>query len=114
MSETPDAGTPPAEPLQFDRAEYVARRPATACKACGRELQDVYYDVNGQPVCRACRERLQTALAGGSALGRFARAALYGSLAGLAGAAVYYGVRELTNIEFGLIAIVGCFSMSCC
>ena len=34
------------------------------------------------------------------------RATVYGSLAGLVGAAIYYGVREATNIEFGLIAIV--------
>lgn len=106
MSSSPDVGGSPDAPLQFDQAEFTAPRATATCKACGQELRDVYYDVNGQPFCPACRERLQQALTGGSAVGRFLRASLYGSLAGLLGAAIYYGVRELTNIEFGLISIV--------
>lgn len=105
MSDTP-AETPPADQLQFDQAEYTATAPAASCKLCSQPMTDVYYQVNGQVFCPGCRERLQQALRGGSALGRFGRATLYGSLAGLAGAAIYYAVRELTNIDFGLISIV--------
>src|SRR5262249_26206315 len=106
MSDTPGAGNLPASELQFDRVEYTTPSPAAACRACSQPLQDVYYDVNGQPVCQGCREQLQKALTGGSPFGRFARATLYGSLAGVAGAAIYFGVREATNIEFGLISVV--------
>jgi hypothetical protein len=104
MSDTP-AQVPAVDPLQFDQAEYTASSTAT-CKLCNQPLRDLYYQVNQQAFCPSCRDRLQQALDSGSALGRFGRATLYGSLAGLVGAAIYYGVRELTNIEFGLISIL--------
>jgi hypothetical protein len=106
MSDTPGGGSPPAKDLQFDHVEYTTPGPAVTCTVCGQPWQDVYYEVNGQPFCQGCREQLQKTLSSGSAFGRFARATLYGSLAGLAGAAIYYGVRERTNIEFGLISVV--------
>jgi hypothetical protein len=106
MSVTPSAGGPPANELQFDHVEYTTPGPAATCRVCGQPLLGVYYEVNGQPFCQGCREQLQKTLSSGSAFGRFARATLYGSLAGLAGAAIYYGVREATNIEFGLISVV--------
>ncbi|HEY1785911.1 MAG TPA: hypothetical protein VGG30_10195, partial [Pirellulales bacterium] len=106
MTDTPGASGSPAKPLQFDHVEYAAPGPRAACKACGQPMQGVYYEVNGLPFCEGCRQQLQNSLSGGSAIGRFARATLYGLLAGLAGAAIYYGVREATNSEFGLISIV--------
>lgn len=105
MSDTP-AQVPAVDPLQFDQAEYAASSSAATCKLCNQPLRDTYYQVNQQAFCPSCRERLQQALDSGSALGRFGRATLYGSLAGLVGAAIYYGVRELTNINFGLISIL--------
>jgi hypothetical protein len=106
MSDTPSASGSPAGDLQFDRVEYTAPRPTATCKGCGQGLQNVYYEINGQPFCQGCREQIQGTLSGGSSIGRFFRATLYGSLAGLAGAVVYYAVREATNSEFGLISIV--------
>lgn len=106
MSDASGESTPQANELQFDRAEYATATSAATCKACGQPMHDVYYDVNGQPFCPRCRELLNQALTGGSAVGRFVRATVYGSLAGLLGAAIYYGVRELTNINFGLISIL--------
>jgi hypothetical protein len=106
LSATPEAGGSQPNELQFDRAEYTAPRPAATCRACGQPLRDVYYEVNGHAFCQECREQLQESLSSGSPLDRFARATLYGSLAGLAGAAIYYGVREATQIEFGLISVV--------
>jgi hypothetical protein len=106
MSDTASGGGSPAPELQFDHAEYATPTSTAACKMCGQPLVDVYYEVNGQPFCQGCHEQLQKALSSGSAFGRMVRATLYGSLAGLAGAAIYYGVREATNIEFGLISIV--------
>ena len=106
MSETVSAGGSPADNLQFDQVEYTSPAPAATCRLCNQPMQDAYYDVNGQAVCPNCREQIEQALGSGWALGRFARAALFGSLAGAAGAAIYYGVRELTQMEFGLIAIL--------
>jgi hypothetical protein len=106
MSDAPGAGGSPASELQFDHVEYATAGPAAACKGCGQPMRDVYYEVNGQPFCDGCREQIQNALGGGSAFGRFVRATLYGSLAGLAGAAIYYGVREVTHYEIGIISVV--------
>ena len=105
MSEASNAGSPAGE-LQFDRAEFAAPAPAATCRACGQTIRDLYYDVNGQPFCQTCRGHLQQALEGGSKVGRFLRAALYGSLAGSAGAAIYYGITEATNVNFGLISVL--------
>jgi hypothetical protein len=106
MSDEPDAKPPSADGLQFDHVEYSTPGAAATCAACGQSIGDRYYEVNGQLLCPGCHEHLQRSLTGGSGLGRFARATLYGAVAGLLGAAIYYGVREVTNIEFGLIAIV--------
>ena len=83
-----------------------APAPAATCKACGQPIQDVYYEVGGQPVCQGCSGQLHEMLRGGSPFGRFALATFYGSVAGIIGAVIYYGVRKATNIEFGLIAIL--------
>ena len=88
MSDTSNAGGPPAQELQFDHVEYTTPGPAARCRACGQPLVDIYYQANGQPVCQGCREQLEKTRGSGAAFGRFARATLYGSLAGLAGAAI--------------------------
>jgi hypothetical protein len=105
MSGIPSASGSPATELQFEHAEYAAPTPAAACSIC-KQPMEVYYEVNRQPFCEHCHEQLQQTLNAGSKSGRFVRATLYGSAAGLLGAAVYYGVREATNFEFGIIAIL--------
>lgn len=105
MGDALSAGSPGGE-LQFDRAEYIAPAPAAACRACGQPIRDVYYDVAGQPFCQSCHGHLQTALVGGSKPRRFLRATLYGGLAGLVGAVLYYGITAATNINFGLISVL--------
>ena len=106
MSDTPSASGSPANALQFDHVEYAGAEPAATCRVCKQPMQQAYYEVNGQPFCERCHAQLQSALAGGSPLRRFIRATIYGSAAGLLGAGIYYGVREATNIEFGIIAIL--------
>lgn len=94
-----------SEGLQFDKAEYSEHAaPKTDCAACGRSLRSIYYEVNGQVTCSGCKVEL--CATGGSALGRFLRASLFGLGAGAVGAAIWYGVRVLTGYEVGLIAIV--------
>ena len=102
QDETPEIG------LQFDQAEDVAAESTgrAACAVCKNEVADTYYTVNGAIACPLCREKLGTALTGGSGLARFAKAALFGILASLAGFALYFGVMRITGYEVGLISIV--------
>jgi hypothetical protein len=97
--------TPPPD-LQFDRAEFAAASEAAACGMCGAAIHDAYYQVNEQVACEKCRWRVETEREGGSAAGRFVKAALFGVVAGALGAGLYFGVRALTGYEFGLIAVV--------
>jgi hypothetical protein len=106
MSETANPGEVPANAFQVPQAMFPAPGTEATCKVCGQSLRDTYYEVNGQPFCPDCREHIHSALTGGSPFGRFARATLFGSLAGALGAAIYYGVREATQSEFGLISIL--------
>lgn len=102
QDETPEIG------MQFDQAEDVAAESTgrAACAVCKNELGDTYYTVNGAIACPSCREKLGTALTGGSGLVRFCKAALFGILASLAGFALYFGVLRITGYQVGLIAIV--------
>ena len=91
--------------LQFERAEYaqpVAAR--VVCASCSQEVVQSYYELAGSILCSGCRETRDQVLSGLGA-GRFFRALLAGLVAGAAGAAVWYGVRALTDYEIGLISI---------
>jgi hypothetical protein len=107
MSPEPD-GTPP---LQFETA-LVAGRPATTeapdgvtCRICQRSIINQYFDVNGLPVCEACREQLAEHGETPRGLGVMTRAALFGVGAAIAGAILYFAVVELTGLEIGIAAI---------
>jgi hypothetical protein len=93
--------------LQFDRAEYAAAPPtASVCRSCGQNLWDVYYGVNGKPLCERCKTDVELARNQGSRIERFLRAVAFGTGAGAVGAGIWYGIRALTGYEFSLIAIV--------
>jgi hypothetical protein len=98
------AETTPA--LQFDKAEFEGAPQATVCGTCGQALVDTYYDIGGVVSCDACRRRAEAAWNEGSAIGRFLRAFVFGTLAALAGSAVYFGVLALTGYEVGYISIL--------
>ena len=103
MPETPE---PPADqpPIQFDKAELAA---ATAnCTSCSAPITSTYYEANGNVICARCRAQLQWEESHGSGMGRFVKASFFGTLAAALGSAIYYGVAALTNMEFGLIAIL--------
>lgn len=104
MVETPE---PPAHevPIQFDKAELAGAVSGT-CRTCKTPIGGTYYEANGHVICERCWAQIQTGEAEGSGMGRFLRAAFFGSLAAALGSAIYYGVAALTNMEFGLIAIV--------
>ena len=106
----PDAA---AGALQFHTAEMHAANGATpgltalTCTSCQAPIRAYYFEANGAVLCAQCKQRADSGTGGGdsSRAGRVARAALYGSGAALAGAALYYAVAALTGYEIGLIAI---------
>ena len=106
-----DAATPTsAGTLQFETAEPAAPQAAAAAKACTvckTPIQSVYHMANGQVICSGCRIRLE---GGGRVdegpLVRFARAALFGGGAALAGSVVYWAVLAATDTNFALLAIL--------
>jgi hypothetical protein len=93
--------------LQFEQAEFAkGQSPAAACRVCASELRQSYYAINGQPVCRACGDRVRDETDRGTSLTRGLRATGAGAVAALAGAILYYAILAITGYEFGLIAIV--------
>jgi hypothetical protein len=100
------------EGLQFDTAEPAGPAPAGAgsssvtCASCRNTISGSYYEVNAAILCEACRAVLSEQLAGGSELGRGAKAVAFGLGAAAAGSALYYAILELTGYEIGLVALV--------
>ncbi len=93
--------------LQFDHAELttpVAAGPS--CDACKRPISDAYYEINGKVLCTSCRQQIEASFRGGSGLGRFSRAVVFGSGAALAGAVLYYIVSRVTGANWGIVAIL--------
>jgi len=95
--------------IQFDQAEYsplAPRASGASCTNCNQPIADAYFEIGGKVVCGPCRQRIEAAFRGGSRLTRGMRSLLYGMLAALAGAVVYYLIVRLTGYNIGLIAIV--------
>jgi len=99
MSEQPATAA-----LQFDRAEFGDNQQAIVCAMCKQDVTQSYYDAGGQIVCSHCRERMAQAADSWSGT-RFGKATLAGLLAAIAGAILWWGVRELTGYEVGLVSI---------
>jgi hypothetical protein len=99
------------KPLQFDTAipsvpaEADGTQQGVSCIACRRPLRDQYYDVDGQSACRSCRDEIARLAETPREWGVFARACLFGFVAAILGAIVYYAVIAITNFEIGIVAI---------
>src|SRR4051812_42657553 len=101
------------EGLQFDRVVGDAPvavpqgggQPAVTCTSCSKPISSDYYHVNGRVTCQSCRNAIEMAVATPEGAGPFIRAAGLGLGAAIAGAALYYGVIALANLEIGIIAI---------
>ncbi len=98
------------EPLQFDRAEPAQPAAAgtgggPACEFCQAPLTESYFTAGGRKTCGTCRTGLEQALAAGKGAGSVLVALLLGGLAALVGGGLWYGIRELTGYDIGLIAI---------
>jgi hypothetical protein len=92
--------------LQFDRAETEALPPpALTCAKCSTAIFSAYYSAGGAVLCERCSFAFG-ASPNGSRAGRFLRAFFAGFGVAIAGAVLYYAIRELTGYEFGLVAIL--------
>ncbi|HXJ33518.1 MAG TPA: hypothetical protein VMS22_05700 [Candidatus Eisenbacteria bacterium] len=89
--------------LQLEHAELPDA--PLVCAGCGVPIGDTYFEVNGRVVCPSCQGRIVEARAAGSGAGRLVAAALLGVGAAALGAIVWYGIREVTGYEVGLVAI---------
>jgi hypothetical protein len=72
---------------------------------CQRAVLTEYFDVNGQSVCASCRTQLAYLAETPRNWGVFAKAGLFGLVAAIAGAILYYAVIAITNFEIGIVAI---------
>jgi hypothetical protein len=108
MADPTPAESPAQDDLQFEQAEYVSPTAAaeTTCGGCKRPIGDAYYALNNLILCPGCREGVERHWHGGSRLGRFARAAVLGSIAAVGGFVIYFGVAKTTGLEIGLISIL--------
>jgi hypothetical protein len=102
-------GGPP--PLQFDTAvpsvapSGVITAQGVTCTVCQRAVDDEYFDVNGQSVCDGCRTQLAQLAQTPRSWGLFVKAGLFGLVAAILGAILYYAVIAITNFEIGIVAI---------
>ena len=87
--------------LDFSHAEMEAGD--DHCVACHAPLQTQYFDVNGKRTCVPCGTALRDGV--GTSGGRVGRALLFGLGAAAVCSLVWWGIREATGYELGLIAI---------
>jgi hypothetical protein len=105
-------GSPQPEALQFDQVEAGTATPQAAqattlqCASCGNDITTVYYHVDGNPVCSRCRAIAASASQPPKGAGVFLKSFLFGGVAAVIGAAIYYAVIAITNFEIGLVAIL--------
>ena len=104
---------PKSDHLRFNRADNQAGHqsgerpgPAVTCTVCKRSIETQYWQANGNPVCNVCRQRVQAEASSGKGVGRLLRAGLFGLGAAVAGAAIYYAVMALADLEIGIVAIL--------
>ncbi len=109
MEQQPPSDPAPAGELQFDRADFGEAQPAGSvqCSACNQAVAGAYWEINGAVACEGCQAKALAQRTGGSALARVIWATIFGTVAGAAGAGIYYGISALTGgWEFGLIAVL--------
>ena len=99
--------------LQFDRVETSGEQPGertagpdVTCVVCGKSVGSEYYHINDKPVCESCRQTVIAAAVTPRTAGPLVRAGLFGLVAAIAGAAIYYAVIAITKFEIGLVAIL--------
>jgi len=104
---------PEHQELQFDRVmtagattSIAPDKSSASCTACHASIDTEYYSVNGHPVCLRCRDGIKAAAETPRGAGPLLLAGAFGLGAGLVGAAIYYAVIALANLEIGIVAIL--------
>jgi len=115
MSE-PNASGPPADDdaeleagdeLQFDQAEFATPAPAgPSCGFCKRPIDQAYHEINGKVICATCRQGVEAHFRGGSPVARVIKALVFGSVAAVVGAVLYYAIVRISGLNIGLVAVV--------
>jgi hypothetical protein len=107
---TTDGTRPASDALQFDRvvsdSAGTDSRSGVVCVACKSAITTDYFHLNGKSTCANCRHAIEAAVATPTSARAFGRAAGLGLLAAIAGAAIYYGVIALLDLEIGIVAIL--------
>jgi len=105
--EDDNAAQEAGDELQFDQAEYATPAPAgPSCGFCKRPIDDAYHEINGKVICATCRQRVEAAFRGGSGVARVIKALIFGSVAAVAGAVLYYAIVRISGYNIGLVAVV--------
>jgi len=101
-----------SEELQFDRVitESASSAPPTKlaaiCAVCQKAIETAYFDVNGSILCGRCRTIAESAAETPRGIAPLITAGVFGLGAGIAGAAIYYAVIAIANLEIGIVAIL--------
>lgn len=101
----------PGKPLQFETAtpnvpaDADSSQQGVTCVACQRTLREKYFDVNGQSVCALCRNEIAQHAETPRGWAVLGRACLFGFVAAILGAVLYYAVIAITEFEIGIVAI---------
>ena len=110
MVSDPGSSTQPETPLRFDAPPPLAGTAGAMagvhCTDCTRPITDEYFEERGSVVCTECKSSVEASWISGGIAARIGRASLFGLGAALAGAAIYYAVLAITNINFGLISVL--------
>jgi hypothetical protein len=114
MSDSKAGNGPPD--LQFDLVvttspsatapSSATSQPSVVCESCHALVDTEYYHVNGGIFCGSCRTAIEAAADTPRGLAPFFMAGLFGLGAGIAGAAIYYAVIAIANLEIGIVAIL--------
>ncbi len=92
MAPLPSQAASPAPRLQFDRAAYTeAPSSLLHCGYCGRGIDELRYEIFGQPACDICTRQAQTQIPADCAR-VFARACGYGVIAALGSGLMLLGL----------------------
>jgi hypothetical protein len=65
-----------------------------------------YYQVNGTIVCERCRLAIEAHAETPAGIAPLVKAGVFGLGAGIVGAAIYYAVIAIANLEIGIVAIL--------
>ncbi|HVZ71995.1 MAG TPA: hypothetical protein VHJ20_06430 [Polyangia bacterium] len=96
-----------SDELQFETAEFASATAGKTCVVCKSRITDTYFAVMGNVLCERCAARFSDATGGAEV---FARAALLGAGAALAGTLAWYLLIRIAKIELGIVAVaVGYF-----